>query len=383
MFILRKQKRKPLQLSVVVYSLLMLSVTILSCGNSAGKVTELHMKQHVDTLKIKSENIFRIYVSKITAANGNDSILLILDKSSSLLYKADTTNHIVAIDTLPRTVTADLKAVTYYKGGYWVQNEETFDFFSEGAFKTTPKTYTFINADKYAYLSTISEFKIDKEGSFLIYCIPKISNVIDAAGRNKYFSSKLVHKGIIEEGATLIKTNPLQEVTFPERYRKFYYNDMYPIFCSFGDSIVSTTQYSDSISLIVGGKNEFYTIPKEFSVIASAIPEAHVQSRTELDTYFAMHSSNVKLLKYKQKILLFQSIGANKYYDEQTGMLNDYLSLEKRIIVFDMVKKQFESIAYKLPANCVPGKSCIFNGKLVIISTDETRREISVLPTIL
>ncbi|MNT67393.1 hypothetical protein D3C72_2055290 [compost metagenome] len=139
-------------------------------------------------------------------------------------------------------------------------------------------------------------------------------------------------------------------------------------------------QYSDSLTLIKSEKKESYAIPKEYSVTAQPIPEKNVQSRTELDAYFAMHSANVKILKDKNKIFLFQAIGAKKYIDEQTGMLNDYLSLKKRILVFDMVKKQFKPTAYKLPMNCVPGKSCIFNGKLVIFSTDETRREISVFP---
>lgn len=380
MFISHKQNGKPLHKVVVVYSILMISVLFFSCGNSSGKEVNLGGLQNVDTLKIKAENIFRIYVSKMTASNGSDSVLLILDKSSSLLYKVDTANHILGVDTLPRTVTSDLKSFTYFNGRYCVQYGDAFTVFPPEGFSTKPKTYKFSDGDKYAYLSTVSEFKIESDQSFLIYRIPKINNVIDVTGRAQYFSSKIVHKGIIDDGTTQIMTKPLPEITFPDRYKKFYYNDMYPIFCRFGDSAAYTVQYSDSLTLIMSEKKESYAIPKEYSVTAKPIPEKNVQSRTELDAYFAMHSANVKILKDKNKIFLFQAIGAKKYIDEQTGMLNDYLSLKKRILVFDMVKKQFKPTAYKLPMNCVPGKSCVFNGKLVIFSTDETRREISVFP---
>ncbi|WP_222165710.1 hypothetical protein [Edaphocola aurantiacus] len=376
---LNKQAGKPLQFSVGVYLIFVLSVTFFSCHDAPVNKIAQHKLQSTDTLKIRAENIFRIYVSKIPAANGRDSLLLLLDRNASLLYKIDASNQLLAVDTLPEKVTEDLKAFTYFKGKYCVEYEDTLKMFMSADFNAKPNVYTFKNGDVYAYQSIISEFKIDKDQSFLIFCMPKINNLIDAAGRERYFSSKVVHKGvIIEKGKAQIETKPIGGITFPEYYKKSYYNDLYPVFCSFGDSIAYTYHYCDSIVLISGGKKEYFKIPEQFSVIAKPIPAEYVQSRTELDAYAATHSANCKLLQYKQKILLFQTIRVDRYYDEQTGMLNDYLSQKKRMLVFDMDKKQFEQTAYELPANCAPVKSCIFNGMVYLLSTDDTRKTILV-----
>ncbi|WP_222165709.1 hypothetical protein [Edaphocola aurantiacus] len=360
--------------SLAVVSLL----CIYSCRNAPVNKIVQHKLQFTDTLKIKAESIFRIYMSKIPAANGRDSLLLLLDRNASLLYKIDTATHLLGIDTLPERVTDGLIAFTFYKGKYHMLYENLLKIFPDGDFGINPKQYSFSTSNGDAYHSAISEFKIDINGSFLIYCIPKL-NIGEVTGRTQYFSSKIVHRGIIKEGKVLIETQPLEDITFPERYRKFYYNDLYPVFCSLGEDIVAyTVQYCDSIALISGGKKEYFKIPKQFSVAAASAPEACVQSKTESSAYFATHSANGKLLKYKQKILLFQVIGADQYYDEQSGMINDLLSREKRIVIFNIDKKQFEQTAYELPKHCNPIKSFVFNGKVYLLSTDDTRKTILV-----
>lgn len=373
-----KQSGKATWLHLWLCLILVLFVSLFSCRNVPVNKTTQHQLQSSDTLKIRAESIFRIYVSKMPRVNGDDSLLLLLDRTASLLYKVDTSNVILDVDTLPNAVTDGLTAFAFYKGKYYMLYENLLKIFSDSNFVAGPKLYSFDTSNGNAYHPVTSQFEIDSNGSFLIYRIPKL-NISEVVGRNRYFSSDIVYKGIIEEGKSLIKTEPQTGITFPERYKKFYYNDRYPLFCSFRDTIAYVVNYADSLAIMNNGKKEYFSIPKQFSVVTVPAPEISVESKTESSRYFATHSANGKLLRYKRKILLFQIIGAEKDYDEQSGMLNDLLSLKKRVVIFDVNKRQFEQTAYMLPANCNPVKSVVFNGKLYLLSTDDARKEVFVI----
>jgi hypothetical protein len=53
------------------------------------------------------------------------------------------------------------------------------------------------------------------------------------------------------------------------------------------------------------------------------------------------------------------------------------------MLVFDLAKKRFEDVAYKLPPNCNPVKSCVFNNHLYLFTVDESRGKIKIYTTTL
>lgn len=169
-------------------------------------------------------------------------------------------------------------------------------------------------------------------------------------GGLRYFSSKIVCKAVIEEDKRYLITNDLQDITFPIDYRKNDYHDIYPIFYTNGNNIRYTFQYWDSIGIITPEGKERYAIPKQFSVKTTPIPEGGIGSKTKSEEYTSTRNANISLLEFKDKILLFQQIGAEKYVDEETGMLNDYLSLDKRMLVLNLAKHRFDEVVY----NCLP-----------------------------
>ncbi|MNS35112.1 hypothetical protein D3C72_672570 [compost metagenome] len=218
--------------------------------------------------------------------------------------------------------------------------------------------------------------------NFLIYKFPK-GNMNDPEGRAKYFDSKIVCKANINKEAQDLITKDMLDINFPFLYRRENYKDLYPTFYAYDHNIVYTFQYWDSIAFIKNGLKERYPIPNQFSVSAEPILEEYLSSKIKSEEYFFTHNANIKLLNFKGEILVFQQIGAEKYVNEETGMLNDYLSLDKRMLVFDLDKQRFEDVAYKLPPNCNPVKSCVFNNHLYLFASSEARRKIRIYITTL
>src|SRR5690606_9222773 len=95
------------------------------------------------------------------------------------------------------------------------------------------------------------------------------------------------------------------------------------------------------------------------------IPDSLMTSRTFKNEYDIIHSSNQYLIDKGNKVLLFQQVGAGKFINED-GMLNDFLSSEKRIIPFDKEAKVFEDRYYELPSGCNPIKSFVFRDRLCL-----------------
>lgn len=337
-----------------------------------------------DSIVIDASSIFKLYPTTITKKNSTeDSVLLILDKIASVAYKIDTQNNIYDTNAMSKALTADMIGFTINKRKIYFLSEKGVMVFS-GEPNVTPKAYAFdvTDVNVNGFHTAAGEFKIMDDGSFLI-CKFLNGERNTREGFEKYFSSKIVCKAVIDEGKRYLITKDLQDINFPIDYRKNDYNDVFPIFYTHGNNIRYVFQYWDSIGIITPEGKERYAIPKQFSVKTEPIPEGGESSKTKSDEYTSTRNANISLLEFKDKILVFQQIGAEKYVDEETGMLNDYLSLDKRMLVFDLAKKRFEDVAYKLPPNCNPVKSCVFNNHLYLFTVDEARGKIKIYITTL
>lgn len=335
-----------------------------------------------DSIVIDASSIFKLYPTTITKKNSTeDSVLLILDKIASVAYKIDTHNNIYDTNAMSKALTADMIGFTINKRKIYFLSEKGVMVFS-GEPNVTPKAYGFDLTDVNGFHNVTSEFKIMDDSTFLICKFPK-GERNTREGFEKYFSSKIVCKAVIDEGKRYLITKDLQDITFPMDYRKNDYHDIYPTFCTHGNNILYTFDHWDSISILTKERKERYAIPEQFSVKTEPIPEGGESSKTKSDEYTSTRNANISLLEFKDKILVFQQIGAEKYVDEETGMLNDYLSLDKRMLVLDLAKKRFEDVAYKLPPNCNPVKSCVFNNHLYLFTVDESRGKIKIYTTTL
>lgn len=353
-----------------------------ACKN-IGNSSKSNFKKQIqinDSLVIDAHNVFKIYTTIIKKANVNeDSLLLLLDKSSSILYKIDTGNKIINSVHIPQSITADLIGFAFKKGKYYLLSEKGLKVFSSNL-ESKAKEYAFDLTDAIGFHTVAAEFKIMDDESFLIYKLPKC-NMSNSIGRHEYFNSKIVCKAKIKEGNPYLITKDLIDIKFPLLYSKEIYKDLYPTFNSCDQRIVYTFQYWDSIVLIQNNLKERYAIPKQFSVSAKPMPEEYFNSKTKSEEYFSTHNSNIKLLNFEDKILVFQLIGADRYEQEETGTLNDYLSLNKKMILFDLAKRHFDGQEYELPPNCNPVKSCIFNNQLYLFSANDERRSTKIYIT--
>lgn len=337
-----------------------------------------------DSIVIEASSIFRLYTTKITKRNSTeDSVLLILDKITAIAYKIDTHNNIYDTDTMSKALTGDMIGFTIDKRKIYFLYEKGVMIFS-GEPNVKPKAYAFdlTDVNVNGFHTAAGEFKIMDDGSFLI-CKFLNGERNTREGFEKYFGSKIVYKAVIDESKPYLITKDVQDITFPIDYRKNDYHDVYPIFYTNGNNIRYTFQYWDSIGIITPEGKEGYAIPGQFSVKTEPIPEGGLGSKTKSEEYTSTRNANISLLEFKDKILLFQQIGANQYVNEETGMLNDYLSRDKRMLVFDLATKRFDDVVYKLPPNSNPIKSYVFNNRLYLFTVDESREKVKIYITTL
>ena len=347
--------------------------------NSSGAEKQLSIE---DSIVIDASSIFKLYTTTITKMNSTeDSVLLLLDKIAAIAYRIDTHHNIYGSDTMPKALTADMLSFTIDKlKCYFLYEKGVIAFSAEPNAKR--KKYAFDHTDVNSFHNFTSEFKMMNDGSFLICKYPN-EDMATREAFTRYFNSKIVYKAVIDESRPYLITKDVQNISFPVDYRTNNYNDTYPILYTNGSDIRYTFKYWDSLGIITPQGKERYAIPRQFSVKTEPIPEGSLTSKTKSEEYSSTRNKNISLLEFKHKILLFQQIGAEQYVNEETGMLNDYLSRDKRMLVFDLATKQFDDVAYKLPPNCNPVKSYVFNNRLYLFTVNESREKIKIYITTL
>lgn len=372
--------------TVKVFAMAGLASSWMACSNtghnnSSGAEKQLCIE---DSIVIDASSIFKLYTTTITKRNSTeDSVLLILDKIAAIAYRIDTHHNIYDTDTMSKALTADMIGFTIDKRKIYFLSEKGVMVFS-GERHVKPKAYAFdlTDVNVNGFHTAAGEFKIMDDGSFLI-CKFLNGERNTREGFEKYFSSKIVYKAVIDESKRYLVTKDVQDITFPIDYRKNDYHDIHPIFYTNGNNIRYTFQYWDSIGIITPEGKKRYAIPGQFSVKTEPIAEGGESSKTKSEEYTSTRNANISLLEFKHKILVFQQIGAEQYVNEETGMLNDYLSRDKRMLVFDLTTKRFDDVAYKLPPNCNPIKSYVFNNRLYLFTVNDSREKVKIYITTL
>lgn len=335
-----------------------------------------------DSIVIDASSIFKLYTTTINKWNSTeDSVLLLLDKIAAIAYRIDTHHNIYGSDTMPKALTADMLGFTIDKlKCYFLYEKGVIVFSAEPNAKR--KKYAFDHTDVNSFHNFTSEFKMMNDGSFLICKYPNV-DMATREGFTRYFNSKIVYNAVIDESKPYLITKDVQDISFPLDYRTNNYNDTYPILYTNGSDIRYTFEYWDSLGIITPQGKERYAIPRQFSVKTEPIPKGSLGSKTKSEEYSSTRNKNISLLEFKHKILLFQQIGAKQYVNEETGMLNDYLSRDKRMLVFDLTTKRFDDVAYKLPPNCNPIKSYVFNNRLYLFTVNDSREKVKIYITTL
>lgn len=362
-------------LAAVCFSQLFL---VYSCNNFDGKqeqVSDIQVHNSGEAT-IEAENIFFLFLAKVKASDKvSDSLLLVWDREARTIYHFDTSLKLVKHFKVPSKI-EDIGTFDHFNNSYYLLTEkEMIQYDDELSRKVRSFAFDFSEAD--GFHTIMNDLRIQNDSSFYVLKFPKNSSMNSKGSRERYFNTKLVNKVHFKPDSSLVYSS--LDIPFPERYKKQIYNDHYPIYAPFHEAdLVYTFGHWDSIAFLKQEQVHHYAIPKRFSVQSEPFLIGDMNSVTRSKEYSNTNNANMKLLVWNNKILLFQQIGAETYVDENSGKINDYLSLNKRMIVFDMGSKKFDKEAYTLPRNSNPVRSIIFNGKLCLLSTDETRQNVTI-----